>query len=313
MDSQVSVAVLMSTYNGEKFIQEQIDSILGQEDVDVRLFIRDDGSTDRTAEIAHAYAKRENVYLVPGLKNRGPAASFMFLLYYAFEHSDADFFAFADQDDVWKPDKLSRSLACICNKNTPALYCSNQILFDGEKELGLRYKETPQITLASVLFGNDISGCTMVLNRELAAILSRWSARPQSQILSMRMHDVWVMLVALIFGEVIYDPDSRICYRIHQGNTVGVENDAASAIKRAKLIASALKNKKAVRYRSAYARELLSCFPDMDDAQKEKVGKLANYNESLNDKLKLVRDNEMQKSSGCSKLSYTAKAMMGTL
>lgn len=313
MDSRPSVAVLMSTYNGEEYIQEQIDSILSQDSVDVCLYVRDDGSTDSTVDIVRTYAKQGHVRLVPGMSNRGPANSFMLLLYSTFDNTDADYFAFADQDDVWKPDKLIRAIERLRNRKTPALYCSNQIVFDGKNEMGLRFSEIPTITLESILFRNDVSGCTMVFNRELAAILCKDSSRPHEQVLSMRMHDVWVLLVALLHGDVFYDPDSRICYRIHQSNAVGVRNDAASPIKRARLIASSLKNKTDVRYRSAYARELLLCFPDMDEAQKEKVGKLANYSESLNGKIKLIRDGEMQKYSGCSKFSYAAKAIMGTL
>lgn len=101
-----SVQVVMSTYNGEKYLKEQIDSILSQEGVDVRLYIRDDGSSDRTTDILASYQEHKNVKIEKG-NNLGFAKSFLTAL---DECDEADYYAFSDQDDVWEKDKLSTAI-----------------------------------------------------------------------------------------------------------------------------------------------------------------------------------------------------------
>lgn len=101
-----SVQVVMSTYNGEKYLKEQIDSILSQEGVDVRLYIRDDGSSDRTTDILASYQEHKNVKIEKG-NNLGFAKSFLTAL---DECDEADYYAFSDQDDVWEKDKLSTAM-----------------------------------------------------------------------------------------------------------------------------------------------------------------------------------------------------------
>lgn len=108
-----SVQVVMSTYNGEKYLKEQIDSILSQEGVDVRLYIRDDGSSDRTTDILASYQEHKNVKIEKG-NNLGFAKSFLTAL---DECDEADYYAFSDQDDVWEKDKLSTAIQSI---NTPS-------------------------------------------------------------------------------------------------------------------------------------------------------------------------------------------------
>lgn len=109
-----SVQVVMSTYNGEKYLKEQIDSILSQEGVDVRLYIRDDGSSDRTTDILASYQEHKNVKIEKG-NNLGFAKSFLTAL---DECDEADYYAFSDQDDVWEKDKLSTA---IFNRETGAM------------------------------------------------------------------------------------------------------------------------------------------------------------------------------------------------
>ena len=109
-----SVCVMMSTYNGQRFLREQIDSILNQKDVQVFLWIRDDGSTDDTVEIVEDYMNRaNNIFLIKG-RNIGLGCSFMELIYQTPD--TYTYYAFSDQDDIWLEDKLStgvRMLVCI--------------------------------------------------------------------------------------------------------------------------------------------------------------------------------------------------------
>ena len=124
------VQVLLSAYNGEKYLEEQIRSILAQEHKQLTLLIRDDGSTDHTIDIIKRYADNyENVAYYTG-KNLGVQQSFFNLM----KHADktADFYAFADQDDVWMPDKITRAIALLEKESTdlPLLYASETKLVD---------------------------------------------------------------------------------------------------------------------------------------------------------------------------------------
>lgn len=216
-----TVCVLMSTYNGEKYIKEQIDSILNQIEVKVTLIVRDDGSTDRTLEILKSYESNGKIKILSSLCNYGPAKSFMVLLYNVANY---DYYAFADQDDIWKKEKIIKAIRMLATKSKPALYVSNQIIYRHGKEEGLRFKSIPNITLTGVICGNLVSGCTMVFNHELKQVLVNKKYRPSDEVLYLRMHDTWVIAVANIIGTVVYDKESFIDYRIHENNVVGVES-----------------------------------------------------------------------------------------
>ena len=122
------VAVLMSTYNGEKYLREQIDSILAQEGVDVTLYIRDDGSSDSTIEIINEYLTKTNRIKFYIGENIGVGNSFMQLVYDCPE--DYDYYAFSDQDDIWLTEKMQVAVDSLKEYSNPFLYCSNQILVD---------------------------------------------------------------------------------------------------------------------------------------------------------------------------------------
>ena len=185
------VAVMVSTYNGERFLREQIDCILAQTGVDIHLYIRDDGSSDSTISIINEYvAGHENVTLFQG-QNLGVGSSFMDLVYRV--PNDYDFYAFADQDDNWLESKMRKGAEALVNEEGPALYCSNQILVDKDKNrLGLRHKEALDCSWMQIMCDNKISGCTMVWNRKLQELLSDPKRRPSPQLLAIRIHDVWV-------------------------------------------------------------------------------------------------------------------------
>ena len=123
-----TIAVLMSTYNGEKYIKEQLDSIFRQKEVKVTLYVRDDGSTDGTLDIIKLY---HGIILLPFDENKGPGLSFMTLLYHVMGQSTKyDYYAFADQDDIWMDNKLIKAIKQIQNNGECVLYSSNQWLYE---------------------------------------------------------------------------------------------------------------------------------------------------------------------------------------
>lgn len=169
-----SVQVVMSTYNGEKYLKEQIDSILSQEGVDVRLYIRDDGSSDRTTDILASYQEHKNVKIEKG-NNLGFAKSFLTAL---DECDEADYYAFSDQDDVWEKDKLSTAIEILEeeSQSTPLLYCSAlQRVDENLNPLHVQSYHGLRINLPSMLTRGRLAGCTFVFNNTLRNLVKNSS------------------------------------------------------------------------------------------------------------------------------------------
>ena len=191
------VAVLMSTYNGEKYLKEQIDSILNQKSVDVTLYVRDDGSSDNTMKIISSYDSSNQVRIICDGENVGPGLSFMKLLFHVVkEQEEYDYYAFADQDDIWLEEKLYMAINKINSKDKPVLYCSNQTLYQGGKEKGMKFNSIPEISMIRSVSSNDFAGCTMVFNRVMALdIVSR--KLPGKDFLKSRNHDAWIYMIRI--------------------------------------------------------------------------------------------------------------------
>ena len=208
------VCVLMSTYNGEKYLREQLDSILSQEKVNVRLLIRDDGSTDNTVKILKEYVPDSRITLYTG-ENIGYKKSFYWLLDIA---PDADYFAFADQDDIWLSDKLYSAVELIEteSKNTPLLYTSALTCVNEKLEF-LRPQNFVKLRLDfySEFVRHRFAGCTYVFNNVL-----RNKCRGISRLDSLNYgHDGLIALLCWVTGgKVIYDAKSHILFRRHGNN-----------------------------------------------------------------------------------------------
>ena len=219
------IAVLMSTYNGEKYLREQIDSILKQEgDLDISIIVRDDGSSDGTKGILDEYKDKGKLCWYSG-PNMGPAGSFIDLVK---KDPGFDYYAFADQDDVWCSDKLSRAVEKI-GADTPFVYCANARLVGPSLEyLGRSvYKSAPATDLSTLSIAGGILGCTMVFNDALAKIIRDHDAPSK-----MVMHDFLVCELCLaVGGKVIFDDHDSINYRQHGNNTVGVSRGLAGKVK----------------------------------------------------------------------------------
>ena len=162
------VQVLMSTYNGERFLSEQIESLLSQTWKNLEILIRDDGSRDKTPDILRQYGadyKNIRIFLE---ENQGINGSFFELL----KKSDADYVAFCDQDDIWLEGKIEAAVEKLEQETGPALYCSNKILVDSDGVPMAKQDNRRRIPG----FGNAVvecicTGCTTVMNREMADII----------------------------------------------------------------------------------------------------------------------------------------------
>lgn len=203
----------MSTYQGERFVAEQVHSILGQLPPDGRLFVRDDGSTDRTTERIESIAD-PRISLVRGT-NIGFARSFFALL--EMLPAEADLVMLSDQDDVWLPGRIDRAAQQMCGREGPTLYCSRLELVDEAlRPLGISSPWPRGPSFANALAENIVTGCTVALNRAALGLVLRLGDPA-----AIHFHDWWMYLVISAFGTVIADPVPTVLYRQHGGNVVG--------------------------------------------------------------------------------------------
>lgn len=278
------VEVLMSTYNGERFLKEQIDSILNQEDVEVSLMIRDDGSTDGTINIINEIVKQNsNVSMYRG-ENLGPARSFMDLIY---NSNEADYYAFADQDDVWDSKKIISAINKMNGKeNEPSLYISAlQVVDENLNEIEFR-KVQGNFCLEGEMVKNFATGCTQVFNNNLRNLLKKY--KPEFII----MHDSWITRVCYaVGGNVIIDENSYIKYRQHEKNLIGYRDAKLKKIKKQYKIAF----KRNIRMRAQIARELKSGYPDEITIEANQLANnLINYNFDIRAKRWLLQNKKFR-------------------
>lgn len=212
------VAILLSTYNGEKYLESQVQTILNQSEVDISLFVRDDGSNDGTITILERLSVDPRVYVYLA-NNVGWRRSFMSLI---FDVDDSfDFFAFADQDDEWESDKIIRAIKQL-RLNDGVVYFSNLKLYDGDMNyVGMEFANDyrPVTQFKKAYFEGVGTGATIVFDRSMLAKIREY--RPD-ELLS---HDAYVIALGrLLFPEkVVYDVESRIRYRRHANNATGFE------------------------------------------------------------------------------------------
>lgn len=221
------VTILLSTYNGSEFLQEQLDSLYKQTYSNITILVRDDGSIDSTVSILETEQQKGHLSLLQKNINLGPALSFFELLKYA-ALTDTEYIAFCDQDDVWLPEKVERAIAGLSKfkNNTPAMYCTKVELVD-ESLNHLYFSDSPKkIGFGNSLVENIATGCTVVLNRKAINLLCKnLPSEPQ-------MHDWWCYIVISCFGVVVFDPTPTIKYRQHNNNTIGVATNSITRLYR---------------------------------------------------------------------------------
>ena len=216
------IDILLATFNSGRYLAAQLDSLLAQRERDWRLLVRDAGSTDRTTEIlAACRARHEREQIIPGAPS--PAcANFSALL----AHSTAPYIMFCDHDDVWFPDKVSKSLACLKEleaaspPGVPALVFTDAIVTNeslGETSPSFFRRaalDPARLEPRQLVFQNVAPGCSMMFN---AALRDKATPIPKEAV----MHDHWVMLVAAAFGRVACLNEPTFFYRQHGDNVLG--------------------------------------------------------------------------------------------
>lgn len=276
-----NVCVLMSTFNGEKYLKEQIDSILNQKDVDINLIVRDDNSSDKTIDILQKYVEENKLKFYRG-NNLKPAHSFMELLYNA---PKAEYYAFSDQDDVWLDEKLKSAIVEMKKSNKKYIIYSScvEIVDKDLKKIGISNSKKI-FTLATSFVQSPVVGCTMVINDEMRnMIISK-----KIQNIEIGMHDSWIYRIGLCIGaDIIFDKKAYIKYRQHENNVIGAKKENSVL---GKLNRMFYRRKK---IKSTVAKNILTLYGEIiNDEDKTVLKKVANLekNNSLIDKLSIILD-----------------------
>lgn len=212
MNYTKKIIILLSTYNGELYLKEQLNSIFSQDYKNFELLVRDDGSSDNTIKILNEYCKRHsNMSYYCGC-NKKPARSFLDLMKMA---PKADYYAFADQDDIWLPNKISSAIFLL-KKNHADFYHSNfQMVDENLQEIPtIKKYDVQTIEQSAVLL--TATGCTFVFSSKLRDLAI--SYKPHFLI----MHDTWLFKIALSCGlSIVFDHVPHILYRQHSSNVLG--------------------------------------------------------------------------------------------
>lgn len=224
MHSTDKIAILMATYNGEKYICQQIDSILSQTCKDWELYIHDDGSTDNTIAVVESYVEKypNKIHLIDGKSTGGAKYNF----FYMFGQVEAPYYMTCDQDDVWLDKKIELTydkMLTIENKaDVPCLVYTELRVVDSELNTiadtmsGYQSLDCHKRTIDQFILQNSVTGCTMMVNRALRDKMLRIT-----DIDNTIMHDWWAALVAAQFGKTAFIDEPTILYRQHGDNSLG--------------------------------------------------------------------------------------------
>ena len=236
--SEKKIAILLATYNGARFLREQLESLFRQSCDDFCLYVRDDGSTDDTLKIVDKFVQNfpDRISVVDdGANHSGAAQSFMRLL----ESVDADYYMFCDQDDVWHQDKVEKTLARMREVETQmgdgapvAVSTDLRVVdenlnvlaesFNANLKIGV-FRKHPQMLYVR----HVVTGCAMMFNRA-----ARTASLPMSPLST--MHDEWIALCTQFKGgKVVVMDEATIDYRQHSSNTLGAAVASRSVLRRA--------------------------------------------------------------------------------
>ena len=295
---QEEIAILMATYNGEKYLAEQLDSLLSQTFQNWRLYIHDDGSEDRTVSVVKEYAEKYpgKIVIIYAPPTGGAKNNFLFLL----KCVDAPYIMFCDQDDVWLPEKIEKTYRRMkdVEGDRPALVFTDLQVVDQDRELiapqmsEYQKLDIDKTWVEDFLPENVITGCTVMINRKMAELARK--AEDPSRII---MHDWFMAIVAARFGLVSCVEEPLILYRQHGVNSIGAKKLGKDYILQrlthGKDVHDALE---ATRIQAKYVSELFD-LPDDDVitrygriAEKSKPARLLFYSRNHIHKSGLIRN-----------------------
>jgi glycosyltransferase involved in cell wall biosynthesis len=221
----ISISVAMATYNGQKFIREQLDSLAAQQHLPSELIITDDASSDKTVVIAEQFAKVApfTVHIYRHDNRFGYRANFM----RAASLCTSDAIAFCDQDDIWSPRKLARCIEPFRDPMVLLAYHNAEVVTEAGERLGsldhlASAPMTPPLSLCPMRYPNFALGFTEVFRRSILEFSDLWETSLDHKDLTAPMaHDQWVFFIASVFGSIVYIDEPLAAYRQHGSNLYG--------------------------------------------------------------------------------------------
>ena len=301
------VCIILSTYNGKKYVCQQLDSIFqSAEDMDIFLYVRDDGSKDDTIQILEEYGKKNNVEIkIDAGENAGSARSFLLAIRNC---PKADYYAFCDQDDVWLPKKIATAVNQIRDTEKPILWCSDYQVTDANQNVILpsALKQPIQDDVRS-MFYNNVPGCTMVFNWALMQKMR------MIEISEIRMHDIMAMNVALITGEIYFEKNPFVLYRQHGDNVLGYSHKKIKVRKWIKDKMHLLRCKE--NYSTAeYARAVLKALGnEMSADQKKEYQLISEMDKSFIKRLRVLTKPYTKEKFGRTSISIRCKVLLNLM
>lgn len=273
----------MSTYNGHRYLEKQLDSLSRQSVVkDMILYIRDDGSTDDTIDLISKWLNRLNIKLIRG-KNIGPAMSFWEML--MNPDIQADYYAFCDQDDVWDSDKLEKGINEL--KDGVHFYaCNCRIVDECGKVISEKLNpQKPIINLKRLFVTGCTQGCSMMFTQELCNFLRKCT------ISCVPMHDIVLMMYAVLYGKIYWEQEPKFSYRVHSNNVVAKSNK--NRLQRIKTTLWNWKNS-SKNSMSVVANEILNNGLHINSDDREYLENIAQYKEKWGSTLLVLTNPEIQ-------------------
>ena len=281
----MKITILLSTYNGVKYLREQLDSLYSQVNIDeIDFLVRDDGSTDGTQDILNEYQKNHKNFKWYQGENKRPARSFWELLNRA---SGSDYYAFSDQDDVWNSDKVKVAIEQLkqLDENKPALYMSDVHVVDAElKHIADGFVDTSvPVGYAYSLSNSVCPGCTFVFNEKARELATRFNAEEYID-----HHDWTLYKIVACFGEVIFDKTTHMDYRQHGNNVIGEKSKFGKYLD---MIFKKPRDPKFINQRLRNAQALEKYYGDMMSEENRYLTHLiAHYTEDKNIKKTLLKE-----------------------
>lgn len=226
-DEQKKIAILLATRDGEKYIGEMLDSLLAQTFQDFVCYIHDDGSSDGTLQVVSRYLEKypEKFQLLEGPFQGEAKKNFLWML----GRVDASLYMFADQDDVWLPEKIEKTLGVFCSLPgkyrcvfTDMYVTDEKLRITSDSMIRLIGRDPKRTRYGQIMIDNPAAGCTMLFDRAL-----RDKALQLKNPEHIEMHDQWVLVLGALFGTVAAVDEPLVYYRQHGDNAMGAEEEQA--------------------------------------------------------------------------------------
>ncbi|CAH1059499.1 glycosyltransferase family 2 protein [Paenibacillus pseudetheri] len=301
------VQILLSTYNGEKYLDQQLESILEQSYKNISILIRDDGSNDSTIDIITSYTiKHPDIISFIKAQNSGVIDSFLELIKHSYE--DCEYYCFCDQDDIWLPHKIELAVKKLSgiDSSIPSMYFTATY---PTSDMLTTQKVWPSVTrkpgLYNALIENIAVGATITFNKAAMGILKDRIPNASNII----MHDWWLYIVVSSLGTVIYDETPSILYRQHESNVVGADTSFIRKFKKKWIRFKSNKNK---RYLYRQALEFHTLYSSLlNDNKKNQLDLFLLPRKKLQDKLYFLRHSKLYRQTYSENLIFKFLVLIG--